>query len=268
MAESGTPLFGRTLLLWAICLTVVGSFLTVKLSTWRRWLERKQAAVRKNLSMLAPGAASPMPAMQDSITPLSPPLSPSLQADARAGISATPPLQAQASSNSPDTSTMPRQPTRGLSTFLSPLSLGTSVNMQRTLAHIDRQLGRRAALAQIGSLFEATLAWVAGCAWCDAVVELTTQADYPTPRVVLMDTLLAWGFVVLAIAYIILSGQPTSIADRYKRNREAVERYFVCYALSFIVGWSWIVMLRDYETLLSDLLTQVARPSPHPNPQP
>ena len=43
------------------------------------------------------------------------------------------------------------------------------------LAQIDRKLGRRAALVQVLVLVERTLAWVAGVAWSDAVVELTTQ---------------------------------------------------------------------------------------------
>ena len=40
-----------------------------------------------------------------------------------------------------------------------------------------------------------------------------------------------------------------------RRSQEEVERYFTTNALAFVVGWSWIVFLRDTETLLAGLVT-------------
>ena len=74
------------------------------------------------------------------------------------------------------------------------------------------------------------LAWVAGVAWTNAVTELSTQAVYPSPDVVLDDTLIALAFTAVASLMVIFSGGHWSTAaledHRKVRSREAVEGYY------------------------------------------
>jgi hypothetical protein len=98
---------------------------------------------------------------------------------------------------------------------------------------------------------------VAGVAWTNVVVEWSTQIYYPSGQVVLADSSLVLLFTVVACLVTVLTGgKLRAIDDRAKGSREAVEGYFLVNALSFILGWSWIVMLRDCETLLADGITR------------
>ena len=56
--QTGTPLLGRALLLWAVTITVMGSWVTVRLYTWRQWLVRKQSKATKELSTWAAASAA------------------------------------------------------------------------------------------------------------------------------------------------------------------------------------------------------------------
>ena len=67
---------------------------------------------------------------------------------------------------------------------------------------------------QVLVLFECTLAWVAGVAWTDAVVELTTQADYPNLHVLVSDLLLSLVFTVLAFGWLCVPAGANSNAPR------------------------------------------------------
>ena len=39
------------------------------------------------------------------------------------------------------------------------------------------------------------------------------------------------------------------LSDEARGSREAVELFFAVNALTFVVGWSWVVLLRDVSTL-------------------
>ena len=127
------------------------------------------------------------------------------------------------------------------------------------LTRIDRKLGRRIWLAQCLVLFEQTFAWVAGVAFTEAVEEFTTQADYPTPYVVVSDLLYAISFTVFGLLLFAVTGKGTEIEESRKGSREAVESYFAMYALSFIMGWGWIIAFRDIETIFADAVSQDGR---------
>ena len=264
--QTGTPLLGRALLLWAVTITVMGSWVTVRLYTWRQWLVRKQSKATKELSTWAAASAAsaaPAAASEEGGIQLE-----GANGDAQQQqqpLPATPPQQDEptAAAIPPSDGTpasLRRMSTAALlSPFVTlPLQRATTVNVGATLRRLDVLTRRRVALAQILTLFEATLSWVAGVAWCEAIEELTTQADNPLndPIVVVTDTGLALLFTLLAFAWI-GSGNPTTLDDttQARRSREAVELYFLTTAFSFVVGWSWVVMLRDYETLLAGAIT-------------
>jgi hypothetical protein len=241
--QEGTPLFWRTLLLWAVAVTGLGSLLTVKTARWRAWLIRRQAHARRELSR-EPGFLGHSTAVE----------SHSLFSTAD-----TPARDAQHSCT-PVPAATPTPPPAALSTALRGVATpGSRHSRVIVLARSYQSIGRRAALLQFLVLMEATFAWVAGVAWTDAVVEMSTQALYPTPSVVVSDTALALASTVAAFLWMLVSGQSNVIDDRGKGSREAVERYYAMYALSFIVGWSWIVTLRDYETILADAISQEGR---------
>ena len=108
---------------------------------------------------------------------------------------------------------------------------------------------------------ENTLGWQAGCAWTDFVVALSpTFGDVPTTWTVLAsDAFQASGLTLGAIAFIIAtttaaaaaggleSGRQAAlqVASGREENREERERYFLTCALSFFVGWAWVIVARD-----------------------
>ena len=254
-----TPLYSRTLVLWAATVTVVGSLLTVKTSKWRAWLGRRQAYVRKELLREAPvGAlrtASSLSASEPN-TPLR--IGDGVEAAARSIPQAAAP--AGMTPLGLFASPTPVHEIAEVPISIAATPLGTRRrSFAHTLARIDRKLGRRVWLVQILVLIESTLAWVAGVAWTEAVEVMTTQADYPTASVVVWDSLLALGFAVSASLWFIVTGQKTTIDESRKTSREAVERYYLMYALSFIVGWSIIIVLRDIETLFADAVSHGGR---------
>ena len=320
--QSGTPLLGRTLFLWAAFLTVIGSMLTVRLSKWRLWLERRQNLVRRDLNLATPRSlrAREQPSSEELPATISDAQMPPVHLPAASGVPPTgvpptgvlptgvteshPPLGSVSSAASgggaggapgcalsaaqvdgdasgcdavassfhspPPPTTFSRcssfTPSALLSGFEpSRLRPAVAENVAKTLAQIDRRLGRRVALGQFLVLLEASLAWVAGVAWTDAVVELSEMRIYPDPSVVFHDTLLALLATILAFVITIATGSSFSdLDDKQKASREAVEGYFTMYALSFIVGWGWVVVLRDYETLLANMVTNHAsHPRPH-----
>ena len=146
-----------------------------------------------------------------------------------------------------------------LSTLLSPLStFPQSLQVRATLRRIDRQLGRRAALAQIVLMFERALAWVAACALCNAIEEMTTQADNPVdnPWIILWDVMYACVFLLTFVVLNIVSRGPPQSLDENLRSRAAVELYFFNYASSFVVSWSFIIVLTDLVAWASHSFTE------------
>uniref|UniRef100_A0A7S0P5Z9 Uncharacterized protein n=1 Tax=Calcidiscus leptoporus TaxID=127549 RepID=A0A7S0P5Z9_9EUKA len=110
----------------------------------------------------------------------------------------------------------------------------------------------RATLLQSLSLMEATLGWVSGCAWTNAVVASPYFAFQAFPTVpgciknggsALLLTCCGVGWLVASG-----SGSATRMDDRQRGKREEVERYFATNAMGFFVGWSWLVFLRSLST--------------------
>jgi hypothetical protein len=94
---------------------------------------------------------------------------------------------------------------------------------------------------------------VTGCAWTNAIVEISGSLDaYPTFPIVVRDLLIAIILTLLIVLTLALRGRPIAIGDDEKERRANIEIFFMMNALDFVAGWSWTVLLRDLVTLLSD----------------
>ena len=122
------------------------------------------------------------------------------------------------------------------------------------------------------------MGWVSGCAWTDAIVFWSPLDRYPSAAVCAKDVGLAMGLNCLAYAWLVgTAGKAASIDDAARRDRkkiqrdsilalnlspspsptprndrEKIERYFLNNALSFVVGWGWVTVLRGLATLFAD----------------
>lgn len=232
-AQEGTPLLSRTLIFWAVSSTAVFAALTVRLVVWRQWLVRRQAAVTRSLEIEAPEVHEQI-----------------FRAEAAAG-----PDDAPASARrAPDYSQFG---TRGGSERRGELA--------SLLRNLETRLNRRAALSQFLVVVEGSFAWSTGLAWTAAVGELTSQADYPTPSVVGEDFGAAVVLTLVAAGWLVGSGQTTAKVEGRMGQREEVEKYFLTYSFSFVVGWAWVVLIRDITALLSDLVAGGADGSNRPH---
>ena len=267
---TGDAHLAKMLLFWAICLWTFGSMFSFRLLRWRLWLERKQDKSRKELQPFLP-ATFPASLRDLSTEPAA--------SSAQGNDRATPPLCACPDESEPARTSEPgamqtppaatpdappnRSLTRGMSSsisnLLSPLStFPQSLQVRETLRRIDRQLGRRAALAQIVLMFERALAWVAACALCNAIEEMTTQADNPVdnPMVILWDVMYACLFLLTFVVLNVGARGPPQSLDENLRSRDAVELYFFNYASSFVVSWSFIIVLTDLVAWVSHSFTE------------
>ena len=129
----------------------------------------------------------------------------------------------------------------------------------------SRRLGRRLErrclrplLVQYLALLEGATAWVTGVAWADAIMAWTTLGDYPTAAVTLQDLCVSTVLTLTAMLWLALSGRrmgPLSRQLAFKGSREEVELFFLTNALTFVVGWSWVILARDLSTLTSTALS-------------
>jgi hypothetical protein len=92
------------------------------------------------------------------------------------------------------------------------------------------------------AVLEATLGWVAGCAWTEFTVAVNpTIGAFPdTWWVVFANVRVALLLSVLAIAWITFTGNSTGQGD----ERESRELLFIGGAFSFFSGWAWIAVVR------------------------
>lgn len=107
----------------------------------------------------------------------------------------------------------------------------------------EREAARRAMRAagcQLLLLLEKVFAWMAGCAWTD--VFFPSSMPFPTPEQTLKATGLAIALTLTALATLILAGGHVA-ADTVERG--VIESYFWVNSMSFFVGWSWVIVLRD-----------------------
>ena len=109
----------------------------------------------------------------------------------------------------------------------------------RSRAEQMARLSRIAAVVDFSDLAQATLGWVAGCAWTDVALALVPSISAtPSVSVVLTNALAAIGQTLCSVLWLVLSGAPVALSDAELVDRERVERHFITSALSFLVGWT------------------------------
>lgn len=117
----------------------------------------------------------------------------------------------------------------------------------------------RATLISLCALLEGTLGWITGCAATDAFSALWIWLQYYPSFPVLTANL---GAVLLVTALAVLwllfvADDPFQYNDEQKGRRSNMERYFITNAMSFFVGWTYVVVLRDVVVLVSVLLREL-----------
>ena len=103
-------------------------------------------------------------------------------------------------------------------------------------------------------LAEGTLGWITGCAWTNAVESFWPSLPmYPSLPILISDLGATTAVTLLSTVWLIYcADDPTKYTDEQKEDREAVERYFITNAMSFFVGWCYVVSCRDLVTMASD----------------
>ena len=104
---------------------------------------------------------------------------------------------------------------------------------------------------ELSNLAQSTLGWVSGCAWTDVAIDLFPPTNWdPDPDargylVLVLNSAWALFLSVASVAYLTATskkGQDAFYADQMDRGE--VERSFLTGAMSFFVGWAWVVVIR------------------------
>ncbi len=131
----------------------------------------------------------------------------------------------------------------------------------RILGKLERQLLRFSALEQLLVLMEGTFAWVTGVAIMDAVYENTTLAMYPDWRIILADLAIALFFTVGSVVWLVVTGQKTVLDEELYGVRDEIEKFYITNALSFVVGFAWVIVMRDLSTIIADSIDAPTAPN-------
>jgi len=109
------------------------------------------------------------------------------------------------------------------------------------------EITRTRAAIEASNLAQGTLGWVAGCAWTDVATNLfPTLTAPPDFFVLLANTACAPGLSAIAVIWLAVSGDdPTKVPWNEVMHRDDVEQYFLTGAMSFFVGWAWVLVIRD-----------------------
>jgi len=109
----------------------------------------------------------------------------------------------------------------------------------------------KAMLCSLCALLEGTFGWITGCAWTTAVSTVWFTLDmYPSLSVMVGNVLASLFFTACAVLWMLyVADDPFKYEDEQKIHRSAVERFFITNAMSFFVGWCWIVCMHDLITL-------------------
>ena len=236
-AQSG-PVFGRLLVTYAISLTTVLALAVVIVIRFRTRIE---ALPLPDVASLLPAAERDGRKRASSLelprAPPSLPPSPSVEegsdATPRVPVDSRTPLAASSSAHE-------------VTQALRAAAHADSADQEWLLAALKRLelvMLQRAAIAQVLVLLEAAMGWTTGSAWTDAVVAWSPLSEQPTWPVILKDIGVAAALTAVMLTWLtFVGGEGTKITTA---KREVVERYFLTNAGSFVVGWSWVVVLRD-----------------------
>ena len=282
--ERDRGLYKRVLLLWAVCLSTCFALLVTKLVTCRRalvegavGLPTSPSARGGNFSSPPQQQPPPPPSAFSIATPESAPRSGPVNSLMNEDVEEDDELYslyARENREAPPGPPLPvrRTPTRGIAPANeSPQNLRAPTPQQNGFVFafpqselfqpdtIKRVAGERLdrcarpLFIEFLMLTEGATAWVTGCAATDAIVAWTSLGDYPTGSVAMQDLGVCILLTVLAIGWLALSGRrtdaPISESVAKASTREEVELFFMTNALTFVVGWSWIVLSRDLSTV-------------------
>ena len=108
-------------------------------------------------------------------------------------------------------------------------------------------------VSELNRLGQSMLGWVAGCAWTDVVADLwpptywDPDADAHGMMVVLLNLGFAAVLTGLSAAYLVYTHEASLFEAT---SRTDVERSFLTGAMSFFVGWQWVIVLRDVTAVI------------------
>ena len=105
-------------------------------------------------------------------------------------------------------------------------------------------------MLEMTHLIEGSCGLVVGIAWVDWFAHSTALVEYPTATVIWADGGYTLLLTFVGFAWLALTGQGASLAEELKRDRGEVERFFFSNALSYLVGYCWIVLARDMSTFV------------------
>lgn len=133
------------------------------------------------------------------------------------------------------------------------------------LAALCRLFDWRALCAQCLSLVEATFGWVTGCAWTDAIARFTalSKNTLQAPSVAAEDVRVAAALTLVALAWLVVHAPRDSGASASEHDlaRDHFEAAFATNAFVFVVGWAWVIALRDATSLVFLAVWRVAEGS-------
>ncbi|EOD38302.1 hypothetical protein EMIHUDRAFT_440159 [Emiliania huxleyi CCMP1516] len=120
--------------------------------------------------------------------------------------------------------------------------LGERANTARVAA-LEMKAKKDEALVEFSNLAQATLGWVAGCAWTDVVCDLVpTLYAKPTLHVALQNLAVTLALTAGCVLWLCLVGGGDGAISK---DRAQSERAFISGAMAFFVGWGWVLVLRD-----------------------
>lgn len=104
------------------------------------------------------------------------------------------------------------------------------------------------------ALLEGTFGWITGSAWSTGLVQVFySLEEYPTLVNVVYNIAISFGASVLAMLWILyLADDPFDVTR--KTQRSYVERFFMTNAMTFFVGWSYIVWMRGLVVNVRNML--------------
>ena len=203
---------------WAMSFTFVGSLVTVRLQRWEYELQGQIQIIRT--SLVETPSKSPPPGTRE-------------WADMTDAERA-------------------EQGARDVAS-LDNLSSGSGANgggmrIQRGGRAKGGHLHRIRMMIEFSNLVQGTLGWVAGCAWTDVAVDLFPSLSLPptSHSILLANVGVALGLTALSTCWLVFgAASSVSLSEEDMTNREAVEAYFLTGAMSFFVGWAWVLVIRD-----------------------
>ncbi|KAL1523649.1 hypothetical protein AB1Y20_018584 [Prymnesium parvum] len=123
-------------------------------------------------------------------------------------------------------------------------------------AELKSETTRLTSQVEFSNIVQATLGWVAGCAWTEVAVDVfPTLSSEPSIATLTANTGVFALLTLLSCGFVMRTGARSDISEENLVQREEVEKYFLIGAMSFIVGWTGVLVLRAAFLLFGYLLS-------------